>query len=64
MRETARAAARDVGARFEEVDVDADPETARRYDLEVPVLCVNGEKAFSIRVTRELLRERLAGEGR
>jgi hypothetical protein len=28
------------------------------------VLCVNGTKAFSIRVTPERLRERLAAEGR
>ena len=64
MRDVALPVAREVGAIFEEVDVDADPETARKYDLEVPVLCVNGEKAFSIRVTAALLRDRLAREGR
>ena len=64
MRDVADAVAREVGAELEEVDVDADPVVAARYDLEVPVLCVNGEKAFSIRVTPDLLRRRLAAEGR
>jgi hypothetical protein len=64
MRETALSVAQELGVVFEEVDVDADPETARRYDLEVPVLCVNGVKAFSIRVTPALLHARLAREGR
>ena len=60
----ARAAAADFGAEFEEMDVDGDPVAAARYDLEVPVLCVNGEKAFSIRVTPAALRARLAREVR
>jgi glutaredoxin len=64
MRDVALPIAREAGATFEEVDVDADPATAEKYDLEVPVLCVNGEKAFSIRVTPELLRERLRRERR
>jgi len=64
MRDVAAPVAREAGADFEEVDVDADPALAARYDLEIPVLCVNGEKAFSIRVTPTLLRRRLAAEGR
>ena len=64
MRDVAVAVARERGAMFEEVDVDDDPAVAAQYDLEVPVLCVNGMKAFSIRVTPERLRERLAAEGR
>ena len=64
MRDVAVAVARERGATFEEVDVDDDPVVAAQYDLEVPVLCVNGTKAFSIRVTPELLRQRLAAEGR
>ena len=63
MRDVAEPMAREMGATFEEVDVDADPAVAARWDLEVPVLCVNGEKAFSIRVTPRGLRRRLA-EGR
>ena len=64
MYDVAAAVARETGAELEEVDVDADPVLAARYDLEIPVLCVNGEKAFSIRVTPELLRRRLAAERR
>ena len=64
MRDVAVAVARERGATFEEVDVDEDPVVAALYDLEVPVLCVNGTKAFSIRVTPKLLRQRLAAEER
>ena len=63
MREVAQTLAEEMGATFEEVDVDADPAVAARYDLEIPVLCVNGEKAFSVRVTPAALRRRLAAEG-
>ena len=59
MRDVAVAVARERGATFEEVDVDEDPVVAAQYDLEVPVLCVNGTKAFSIRVTPALLQERV-----
>ena len=64
MRDVAVVVARERGATFEEVDVDDDPVAAAQYDLEVPVLCVNGTKAFSISVTPKLLRQRLAAEGR
>jgi hypothetical protein len=59
MREVVLPVAQEMGASFEEVDADADPGIAARYDLEIPVLCVNGEKAFSIRVTPAALRRRL-----
>ena len=64
MRDIALPMAREVGASFDEVDVDGDAEMAAKYDLEIPVLCVNGEKAFSVRVSPVLLRQRLAREGR
>jgi len=39
------------------IDVDSDPELAARYGLEVPVIELDGRKAFKYRVTsRELLR--------
>jgi hypothetical protein len=39
------------------VDVDSDPELAARYGEEVPVIEVDGRKAFKYRVTaKELLR--------
>jgi glutaredoxin len=64
MRDVALPVARETGASFEEVDVDADPVLAAAYDLEVPVLCIDGEKAFSIRVTPAALRARLRAEVR
>ena len=64
MRDVALPIAREIGATFEEVDVDADPAIAAKYDLEVPVLCVNGEKAFSVRVTPKGLRDHLERAGR
>jgi hypothetical protein len=39
------------------VDVDADPELAEKYGHEVPVVEIDGRKAFKYRLTtRELLR--------
>jgi hypothetical protein len=64
MRNVAVAVAQETGATFEEMDVDADPALAALYDLEVPVLCIDGVKAFSIRVTPALLRERVRREMR
>lgn len=64
MRDVALPVAEELGARFEEVDVDADPAIAARFDLEIPVLCVDGEKVFSIAVSAARLRRRLMGGGR
>lgn len=46
----------------EEVDVDGDPALAAAYGAEVPVLLVNGRKAFKYRVDAARLRARLARE--
>jgi glutaredoxin len=35
---------------YEEIDVDGDPELRRLYNDEVPVIAVNGAKAFKYRV--------------
>jgi glutaredoxin len=48
----------------EEVDVDGDPGLAAAYGDQVPVLCVNGRKAFKYRVDARSLRARLAREAR
>ncbi len=48
----------------EEVDVDGDPGLAAAYGDQVPVLCVNGRKAFKYRVDARSLRGRLAREAR
>ena len=46
----------------EEVDVDGDPALVRAYGDDVPVLCVNGVRAFAHRVEAAALRARLARE--
>jgi glutaredoxin len=49
---------------LEEVDVEGDPALEAAYGEEVPVLCVNGRKVFSVRVDARVLRARLAREQR
>ena len=62
MRAVVESAVREHAAVLEEVDVDADPALAAAYGAEVPVLCVNGRKAFKYRVEARALRVRLARE--
>jgi glutaredoxin len=45
--------------RLELVDVDRDPELARRYGVRVPVVAVDGEELFEYEVPPDLLRARL-----
>jgi glutaredoxin len=46
------------GFDLEEVDIDTDAELRRIYNDEVPVIAINGSKAFKYRVTeRELLKK-------
>ena len=52
----------DVPVEVREIDVDADPALAARYGDEVPVLLVNGQRAFSGRVDAAALRARLGRE--
>jgi hypothetical protein len=42
-----------------EVNIEADPELKARYDLEVPVLFVEGRKAVKFRTTEGALRRLL-----
>jgi glutaredoxin len=43
---------------FEEVDIDRDADLRRRYNDEVPVVAINGVKAFKYRVeAKELLKK-------
>ena len=49
-------------ARLEKIDIDGNPELKQRFDLEVPVLFVNGRKAFKYRCTPRELRKRLSRE--
>jgi len=44
---------------LETVDIDTDPELVRLYGEEVPVVAVDGRKAFKYRVDAAALRDRL-----
>ena len=44
---------------IEEIDVDSAPDLQEKYGNEVPVLFINGRKAFKYRVTVRELRKRL-----
>jgi glutaredoxin len=46
------------------VDIDADPELARRYDTEVPVVAVDGKIRFKGVVNPLLFERLLEAEGR
>jgi glutaredoxin len=49
--------------RLELVDVDRDPELARRYGVRVPVVAVDGVERFEYEVPVDLLRAELGGVG-
>ena len=45
---------------YEEFDIDADPELRRLYNEEVPVIAIDGRKAFKYRVDMNDFLKRLA----
>ena len=49
--------------RLELVDIDRDPELARRYGVRVPVVAVDGQDLFEYEVPVDLLRARLGRVG-
>jgi glutaredoxin len=51
------------GFELELVDVDRDPELARRYGVRVPVVTVDGQELFEYEVPVDLLRAHLALDG-
>jgi len=44
---------------LEEIDIDGDPELSALYGWEVPVIAINGRKAFKYRVEPRELRRKL-----
>ena len=64
MRAVVVAVGREWPLELEEVDVEGDPALEAAYGAEIPVLCVNGRKAFKHRVDVRALRARLAREPR
>ena len=53
-------ARRRVRFELEEVDIDSDADLRRIYNEEVPVIAINGAKAFKHRVTEPELLKKLA----
>jgi hypothetical protein len=51
-----------IAATVREVDISLDSELAAVYAEQIPVLFVNGRKAFKYRLTEEALRDRLNEE--
>jgi len=47
---------------LEEIDISLDPELETRFGQEIPVLFINGRKAFKYRLTASELRRRLTRE--
>ena len=62
MRAVVHAVGHDVPFALTEIDVDGDASLAAAYGAEVPVLLVNGRKAFKYRVSPAALRARLGRE--
>ena len=57
-RRVLRSARRRTAFELEEVDIDQDAELRRQYNEEVPVIAIDGRKAFKYRVSEdELLRK-------
>ena len=59
MKEIVRKVAAEVSLEIVEVNVDDEPNLKENYSNEVPVLFINGRKAFKVRVTVKELRKRL-----
>ena len=62
MKAAIREAAEGRSIGVEEVDVDSAPELQEKYGSDVPVLFINGRKAFKHRVTAKELKMRLTRE--
>ncbi len=55
-----QAARRRAAFELDEVDIDLHPEWRQLYNEEVPVICINGVKAFKYKVTVEEFLKKLA----
>jgi glutaredoxin len=53
-------ARRRAGFDYEECDIDGDPELVRLYNDEIPVIAINGVKAFKYRVDMDEFLKKLA----
>ena len=53
---------RGVPVTVREVDISQNPELSAAYGEQIPILFVNGRKAFKFRLTEKALRDRLKKE--
>lgn len=63
MKAVVRQVATKIPLDFEEIDVDGLPELRDKFGNEVPVLFIDGRKAFKYRVTEKALANRLKKHG-
>jgi len=59
MKQVLNQAATGLDVQLRETDIDADPELTAKYGHDIPVLFVNGSKAFKHRATAQELKKRL-----
>jgi len=59
MKEVIASVATNVDLELEEVDISGDPQLEAEFGTEIPVLFINGRKAFKYRLTAADLRKRL-----
>jgi peroxiredoxin len=57
--ETVQKVKEDVDFEAEKIDIASDPELVKKYSLEVPVVLIDGRKAFKGSVTAQALRKKL-----
>lgn len=62
MKEVIRRVADDMPLALHEIDVDSAPESRAQYGDEIPVLFIDGRKAFKYRVTARQLEARIGGK--
>ncbi len=62
MEEVISAQLAELALRLHKIDIDGNPELEGRFGTEVPVLFINGRKAFKYRCTARELRKRLSRE--
>lgn len=63
MKEVLRKVAREFPLEVREIDVDSAPKLQEKYGSEVPVLFINGRKAFKYRATERELKNKLKHNG-
>ena len=61
MKEVVQKVLAEIPLEVEEIDVDGVPDLKEKYGNEVPVLFINGRKAFKYRATEKELKRKLEG---